>query len=78
MKAALRRLGLENEKLNVRMTGCPNGCTRPYQSDVGIVGRSGDKYTLYVGGHILGHRLNFTLKEPRAQGRDCADAGATS
>jgi sulfite reductase (ferredoxin) len=34
---------------------------RPYQSDVGIVGRSGDKYTLFVGGHINGHRLSFEL-----------------
>lgn len=59
----LRRLGLENEKLSVRMTGCPNGCARPYQSDIGIVGRSGDKYTIFVGGQILGNRLNFQLKD---------------
>jgi sulfite reductase (ferredoxin) len=51
------------------MTGCPNGCARPYQSEVGIVGRSGDKYTLYVGGHPLGHRLNFVLLDlvPRGE-----------
>ena len=51
------------------MTGCPNGCARPYQSDIGIVGRSGDKYTLFVGGRILGDRLNFPLKDlvPRAE-----------
>ncbi|MCI0464766.1 MAG: NADPH-dependent assimilatory sulfite reductase hemoprotein subunit, partial [Gemmataceae bacterium] len=59
LEAELTKLGLANEVLGVRMTGCPNGCVRPYQSDVGIVGRSGDKYTLFVGGHILGHRLNF-------------------
>jgi sulfite reductase (ferredoxin) len=63
LEAELRRLGLEGEKLSVRMTGCPNGCARPYQSDIGLVGRSGDKYTLYVGGHVLGHRLNFMLKD---------------
>src|SRR5438093_13648295 len=65
----LNRLGLENEPISVRMTGCPNGCARPYQSDVGIVGRSGDKYTLFVGGHVRGHRLNFVLKDllPRGQ-----------
>jgi sulfite reductase (ferredoxin) len=45
------------------MTGCPNGCARPYQSDIGIVGRSGDKYTLYVGGHVLGHRLSYVLRD---------------
>lgn len=63
LDAALQRLGLQDEKLSVRMTGCPNGCARPYQSDIGIVGRSGDKYTLFVGGHVLGHRLNFQLKD---------------
>jgi sulfite reductase (ferredoxin) len=69
LEAELRRLGLQDEKISVRMTGCPNGCARPYQSDVGIVGRSGDKYTVFVGGHVLGHRLNFELKDlvPRAQ-----------
>jgi sulfite reductase beta subunit-like hemoprotein len=45
------------------MTGCPNGCVRPYQSDVGIVGRSGDKYTLFVGGNTIGGRLNFELAD---------------
>jgi len=53
---------LQNEKLNVRMTGCPNGCARPYQSDIGIVGRSGDKFSVFVGGRILGDRLNFMLR----------------
>jgi sulfite reductase (ferredoxin) len=59
----LKRLGLEDEHLTVRMTGCPNGCARPYQSDIGLVGRSGDKYTVFVGGHVLGHRLNFLLRD---------------
>lgn len=59
LETKLRDLGLQDEAISVRMTGCPNGCARPYQSDIGIVGRSGDKYTLFVGGHTLGHRLNF-------------------
>jgi sulfite reductase (ferredoxin) len=63
LEAELTRLGLENEKISIRMTGCPNGCVRPYQSDIGIVGRSGDKYTVFVGGHVLGTRLNFVLKD---------------
>ncbi len=69
LEAELKRLGLENEKLGVRMTGCPNGCARPYQSDIGIVGRSGDKFSLYVGGRILGNRLNFQVRDlvPRAE-----------
>jgi sulfite reductase (ferredoxin) len=69
LEVALRELGLTQEAIGVRMTGCPNGCARPYQSDIGIVGRSGDKYLLYVGGRNLGDRLNFPLKDlvPRAE-----------
>ena len=63
LEAELTRLGLDNEKIGVRMTGCPNGCVRTYQSDIGIVGRSGDKYTLFVGGNLVGSRLNFVLKD---------------
>jgi sulfite reductase (ferredoxin) len=65
----LGELGLEQEVLSVRMTGCPNGCARPYQSDVGIVGRAGDKYVIYVGGDVKGHRLSYELRDlvPRAQ-----------
>ncbi|MCI0380027.1 MAG: NADPH-dependent assimilatory sulfite reductase hemoprotein subunit [Gemmataceae bacterium] len=63
LEAELTRLGLDKEKIGVRMTGCPNGCVRPYQSDIGIVGRSGDKYTLFVGGNLVGDRLNFVLKD---------------
>jgi sulfite reductase (ferredoxin) len=61
LERELQRLGLDKEALSVRMTGCPNGCARPYQSDIGLVGRSGDKYTVYLGGHYLGHRLNFAF-----------------
>src|SRR2546422_6639862 len=69
LEGELHRLGLDQEKIGVRMTGCPNGCARSYQSDIGLVGRSGDKYTVFVGGHLLGHRLNFMLKDlvPRDQ-----------
>jgi sulfite reductase (ferredoxin) len=63
LEALLQRLGLENENLGVRMTGCPNGCVRPYQSDIGIVGRSGDKYLVYVGGRVHGDRLNYPLRD---------------
>jgi sulfite reductase (ferredoxin) len=59
----LRRLDLADEKISIRMTGCPNGCVRPYQSDIGLVGRSGDKFTVFVGGNLAGTRLNFLLKD---------------
>lgn len=69
LEVMVRELGLDGEAIGVRMTGCPNGCVRPYQSDIGIVGRTGDKYTVFVGGHLLGTRLNFELRDlvPRAQ-----------
>ena len=63
LEADLRNLGLQDEKISIRMTGCPNGCARPYQSDIGIVGRSGEKYSLFVGGSPMGHRLNFMLQD---------------
>jgi sulfite reductase (ferredoxin) len=63
LEGELQRLDLGGEQLSVRMTGCPNGCARPYQSDIGLVGRSGDKYTLFVGGRSRGDRLNFLLKD---------------
>jgi sulfite reductase beta subunit-like hemoprotein len=48
---------MAGEPLVVRMTGCPNGCARPYTAEVGIVGQSPDLYSLYVGGDPLGTRL---------------------
>jgi sulfite reductase (ferredoxin) len=69
LESLLRDLGMAQETLSVRMTGCPNGCARPYQSDIGLVGRSGDKYTVFVGGRVRGDRLNFELKDlvPRGE-----------
>ncbi|HWB06559.1 MAG TPA: NADPH-dependent assimilatory sulfite reductase hemoprotein subunit [Verrucomicrobiales bacterium] len=53
----LRELGLENDPILIRMTGCPNGCGRPYNADFGFVGRGPNKYAMYVGGSIAGDRL---------------------
>ena len=58
LQAELVALGLGEERLSVRMTGCPNGCARPYLGDIGLVGRSKDLYTLFVGGDWGGTRLN--------------------
>jgi len=59
----MQDLGLEEEKLSVRMTGCPNGCSRPYVADIGFVGRSLDKYTIFIGGDPSGTRLNTKYKD---------------
>ncbi|MDB5364919.1 MAG: NADPH-dependent assimilatory sulfite reductase hemoprotein subunit, partial [Rhodospirillales bacterium] len=59
--AALARQGLAGEGMTVRITGCPNGCARPYIGDVGIVGRTANDYALFVGGDREGTRMNFRL-----------------
>ncbi len=61
--ARLERWGLERERLSVRITGCPNGCARPYSGDIGIVGRVPGFYSLYVGGDFEGTRLNTAIAE---------------
>ncbi len=61
--AELRRHGLEGERITVRITGCPNGCARPYTGDIGIVGRAPGAYAIFVGGDEAGTRLSFLLHE---------------
>lgn len=55
----LRALGLDGELFSIRMTGCPNGCARPYMGDIGIVGRTKDVYNLYIGGDQPNTRMNI-------------------
>ena len=57
LEVELEALGLENENLGLRMTGCPNGCARPYTADLGFVGRKPERYDIYVGGRLHGDRL---------------------
>ncbi|MBI5958257.1 MAG: NADPH-dependent assimilatory sulfite reductase hemoprotein subunit [Chloroflexi bacterium] len=49
--------GLVGEPIVIRMTGCPNGCARPYVAEIAFVGRSKEKYTIYLGGSFDGERL---------------------
>src|SRR4029453_19296025 len=56
-EAELERLGLRDAPITVRMTGCPNGCARPYTADLAFVGRSLGLYNVYVGGGLAGDRL---------------------
>lgn len=72
IEAEFRRYGLENEKISIRITGCPNGCARPYNGDIGIVGRAPGAYALFVGGDFAGTRQNFLLHE-RVREADIAD-----
>ena len=58
MEMELHELGLGGEPLSIRMTGCPNGCARPFMGDIGFVGRSKGIYNIYVGGDWANTRLN--------------------
>jgi sulfite reductase (ferredoxin) len=73
IRERLKRWGLEEERLSIRITGCPNGCARPYTGDIGIVGRVPGYYSLYVGGDFAGTRLNEAIAE-RLDIRGIADA----
>jgi sulfite reductase (ferredoxin) len=53
----LKDFGLSDEPILIRMTGCPNGCARPYNADIAFVGRMPGKYALFVGGSVTGERL---------------------
>ncbi len=57
------RLGLQSAKIAVHMTGCPNGCARPYTPDIGLVGKAVGKYTMFVGGNPEGTRLGFIYRD---------------
>tara|TARA_Y100000590_G_scaffold239337_1_gene269187 strand:- start:8864 stop:10564 length:1701 start_codon:yes stop_codon:yes gene_type:complete len=54
----LLKHNLSDEKISIRITGCPNGCARPYAGDIGIIGRTPNHYALYTGGDFEGSRLN--------------------
>ena len=55
--------GIEKDAIVVRMTGCPNGCGRPYVAEIGFVGKAPGRYNMHIGGDGLGTRLNTLYKE---------------
>lgn len=59
----IARLGLQSSRIAVHMTGCPNGCARPYTPDIGLVGKAAGKYTVFVGGNPQGTRLGFIYRD---------------
>lgn len=63
LERSLARLGLNRERFTIRMTGCPNGCARPYVADIALVGKAVDRYTIFVGGTLLGNRLALKYKD---------------
>lgn len=63
LEAELQKHDLGDERVSVHMTGCPNGCARPYTPDIGLVGKAKLKYTMYLGGNAEGTRLAFLYQD---------------
>jgi sulfite reductase (NADPH) hemoprotein beta-component len=61
--AILERNGLSGEPITIRVSGCPNGCSRPYVAEIALTGRAPGKYNLYLGGGFHGERLNRLFAE---------------
>jgi len=55
--------GLTDTRIHLRITGCPNGCARPYLAEVALVGKGPGRYNLFIGGDTRGERLNVLFKE---------------
>jgi len=63
IEQVLAKLGLQDEPISIRMTGCPNGCARPFLGEIGLVGKAPGKYKLFLGADYLGRRLNSPYVE---------------
>ena len=63
LEPIVEKYNLKEEEIVVRMTGCPNGCGRPYVAEMGFVGTGPGQYNLMLGGDRFGERLNKLYKE---------------
>ncbi len=63
LEVLLDKYDLKEQPINVRMTGCPNGCARPFLGEIGLVGKGPGKYNLYLGASHTGNRLNKLYRE---------------
>jgi sulfite reductase (NADPH) hemoprotein beta-component len=66
-EALLAKHGLGDAPIGIRITGCPNGCARPFLAEVALVGKAPGRYNLYVGGVPDGSRLTVPLRENISQ-----------
>ena len=57
LDAVMAQSGLRSDAVTIRMTGCPNGCARPYIAEIGLVGKAPGRYNLYLGAGFAGDRL---------------------
>lgn len=63
LEEVVEEAGLRNDAITIRMTGCPNGCGRPYLAEIGFVGKAPGKYNVYLGGGFHGQRLNKLYRQ---------------
>lgn len=63
IEGLLTEVGLSEQEIIIRMTGCPNGCARPYMAEIGFVGKGPGRYQLYLGGNESCTRLNRLYKD---------------
>jgi sulfite reductase (NADPH) hemoprotein beta-component len=63
LDVVIQECGLAEDAIVIRMTGCPNGCARPYLGEIGFIGRAPGRYNLYLGAGFAGDRLNKLYKE---------------
>ncbi|WNR46297.1 assimilatory sulfite reductase (NADPH) hemoprotein subunit [Paenibacillus roseipurpureus] len=63
VEAILESVGLREQEITIRMTGCPNGCARPMLAELAFIGKAAGKYNMYLGGGFAGNRLNKLYKE---------------
>ncbi len=63
----LEKYNLSNEEISIRMTGCPNGCGRPYVAELGFIGTGPEQYNFMLGGDRFGERLNVLYKEKQSE-----------
>lgn len=63
LEGAIEAAGLKDDAITIRMTGCPNGCARPYLAEIAFVGKAPGTYNVYLGGGHKGERLNKLYKE---------------
>ena len=62
LETVIEEAGLREDAITIRMTGCPNGCARPYLAEIGLVGKAPGKYNIYLGAAFDGSRLNRLYK----------------
>ncbi|MDY7225690.1 assimilatory sulfite reductase (NADPH) hemoprotein subunit [Hyalangium rubrum] len=63
LEERLKAHRLQDEKIFLRITGCPNGCARPYVAEIALVGKAPGRYNLHLGGDVRGQRLNRLYRE---------------